>query len=167
MQITRKSKRQSGDNAMGVAEGTEDGLASSPSWARSEVSSDHSIGILESRVEEESAEPKLTRRVHSFNGLRSQPLTAWIRPLARPVGFYLVSRLAVLFAVLASEWLEPAVRGLRALASDWDGVWYLRIAQYGYPNAVFNEASSGGPGSRWTYLPAFPAAIRATHYVTT
>jgi hypothetical protein len=82
---------------------------------------------------------------------------ATLRALIKPSVYYIVSRVAVLFAALAGNWLVPRLRPLHALATAWDGSWYLKIAQHGYPHGLFNE----GIGSRWAFFPAFPAAIRA------
>jgi hypothetical protein len=90
------------------------------------------------------------------------PWTAWLRPLIRPGGYYLASRVAVLFAALASKWLFPRIHPLHLLGTGWDGRWFTKIAQFGYPHGIFNE----GRGSRWAFFPGFPAAIRGTHAVT-
>jgi hypothetical protein len=90
------------------------------------------------------------------------PWTARLRPLVRPSAYYLASRLAVVFAALASKWLYPRLNPVSLLGTGWDGGWFTRIAQYGYPHRIINE----GSGSRWAYFPGLPAAIRATHAVT-
>ena len=92
---------------------------------------------------------------------RSPQLITWsarLRQFARPTGYYILSRLLVLFAALASKWLVPRLHPLKALTSGWDGYWYTLIAQHGYPHQLFNE----NHGSRWAFFPAYPAAIRAT-----
>jgi hypothetical protein len=87
---------------------------------------------------------------------------ARLRPLIRPAAYYLASRVAVLFAALASKWMVPRLHPLQLLGNGWDGAWYTKIAQYGYPHRIFDEAH----GSRWAFFPGFPAAIRATEAVT-
>jgi hypothetical protein len=82
--------------------------------------------------------------------------------LARPIGFFLLSRVAVLFAALVSKWIFPNLSVPTVLGGSWDGGWYLRIAQYGYPDRLVND----GAGSRWAYLPAFPWVIRGVVTVT-
>jgi Dolichyl-phosphate-mannose-protein mannosyltransferase len=84
------------------------------------------------------------------------------RSLLRPATYYVMSRLAVLFAALAGTWLVPRLHLVRSLATAWDGSWYLRIVAHGYPHGLFNE----GDGSRWAFFPAFPAAIRGVADVT-
>jgi hypothetical protein len=94
--------------------------------------------------------------------LESRSWTSRLRPLVRPVGYFLASRVAVLFAALASTWLFPRIRLFRMLGTGWDGAWFTKIAQHGYPHQIFNE----GRGSRWAFFPGFPAAIRGTVTVT-
>ena len=84
--------------------------------------------------------------------------SARLTQFARPTGYYVLSRLLVLFAALASKWLVPRLHPLKALTSGWDGYWYTLIAQHGYPHQLFNE----NHGSRWAFFPAYPATIRAT-----
>jgi hypothetical protein len=83
---------------------------------------------------------------------------ARLKQFVRPTGYYVLSRLLVLFAALASKWLVPRLHPIKALTSGWDGYWYTLIAQHGYPHQLFNE----NHGSRWAFFPAYPAAIRAT-----
>ena len=81
----------------------------------------------------------------------------WTRDLSRPAGYFVLSRFGVLFAALVGKWIFPRLNVPFVLGSGWDGGWYLRIAQHGYPSHLVNEY---GSGSRWAFFPAFPAAIR-------
>jgi hypothetical protein len=85
-----------------------------------------------------------------------------LQPLARPCGYYALSRVAVFFAALMAKWMFPKIKVIHTMGSIWDGRWYLMIAQHGYPGRLFNE----GDGSRWAFFPAWPAAIRGTAAVT-
>jgi dolichyl-phosphate-mannose-protein mannosyltransferase len=85
-----------------------------------------------------------------------------LRPLARPCGYYLLSRLGVYFAALVAKWLFPKLHPISALGSMWDGAWYIKIAEHGYPAHLIQE----GDGSRWAFFPAWPAVLRATSIVT-
>jgi hypothetical protein len=85
-----------------------------------------------------------------------------LRPLARPCGYYLLSRIGVYFAALVAKWLFPKLHAINALGSMWDGAWYLKIASHGYPAHLIQE----GDGSRWAFFPAWPAAIRGTSALT-
>ena len=98
---------------------------------------------------------ELDRTTHT-PGLITWP--ARLKQFVRPTGYYILSRLLVLFAALASKWLVPRLHPFKALTSGWDGYWYTLIAQHGYPHQLFNE----NHGSRWAFFPAYPAAIRAT-----
>ena len=48
------------------------------------------------------------------------------------------------------------------MGTAFDGRWYLKIAQSGYPHRLYQE----GQGSRWAFFPGFPAAVRALAEVT-
>jgi hypothetical protein len=76
---------------------------------------------------------------------------------------YLGSRVVGYLAVLASTWLEPKLHVKQAYTA-WDGGWYLRIAEHGYPATLAPE--SNGHGNRWAFFPGFPFAIRVTKYLT-
>jgi hypothetical protein len=93
--------------------------------------------------------------------------------LARPLGLYLASRVAVMVAVATVVMLKlglinhgfqselwplipPGRPILRALGT-WDASWYLHIAAHGYPNAA---------GKSVAFLPLFPFVIRAVAVVT-
>src|ERR1700730_13466383 len=83
-------------------------------------------------------------------------LSARCRPLLRPTAYYLSSRVIVFAVAIVMSAIYPKLRVLQTLGSIWDGRWYLKIAQYGYPHHLVYE----GNGSRWAFFPAFPAAVR-------
>jgi hypothetical protein len=85
-----------------------------------------------------------------------------LAPLRRPTGYYLLSRAGVFFAALVAKWLFPKLHVISTMGSIWDGAWYLKIAQHGYPHRLFNE----GDGNRWAFFPAFPAIIRGLSSLT-
>jgi hypothetical protein len=90
---------------------------------------------------------------------------AWagrLRPFTRPCGYYVLSRIGVYFAALVAKWMFPRIHLINTLGSIWDGRWYLKIAQSGYPAHLFQE----GDGSRWAFFPAWPAIIRGTSALT-
>jgi Gpi18-like mannosyltransferase len=82
-------------------------------------------------------------------------------PLLRPGGYYLLSRIAMLFATVVAKWIVPKLP-ITLLGTLWDGHWYVLIAQQGYPNGINNVTEA----SPWAFFPAFPAAIRALAIVT-
>ena len=89
-------------------------------------------------------------------------LPVWGRPLLRPAAYFVVSRFALLGVALVAAAMFPALRVAQTLGTVWDGTWYLKIAQHGYPDRLFNEAD----GSRWAFFPGFPAAVRGVAEVT-
>ena len=88
--------------------------------------------------------------------------TTGLRPLLRPAAYYVASRVAVLAAALIATTIFPRLRVVQSMGSLWDGRWYLKIAEHGYPHQLVNE----GDGSRWAFFPAFPTAVRALAEVT-
>jgi hypothetical protein len=112
--------------------------------------------------------PQLPRVIQPDGALPSpsgRSRQAWARrlqPLARPCGYYFVSRIGVFFAALVARWMFPKFQVFASLGSMWDGAWYLKIAAHGYPSHLFQE----GDGSRWAFFPAWPAFIRGTSAIT-
>ncbi len=84
------------------------------------------------------------------------------RPLLRPAGYFVASRVVVFVVAIVMAVIYPKLRVGQALGSVWDGRWYLMIAQHGYPHHLVNE----GDGSRWAFFPAFPGAIRGLAELT-
>ena len=84
------------------------------------------------------------------------------RPLLRPTAYYLLSRAAVFATALVATSFIPKLRIVQTMGSAFDGRWYLKIAQSGYPHRLYQE----GQGSRWAFFPGFPAAVRALAEVT-
>jgi hypothetical protein len=82
--------------------------------------------------------------------------------VGRISAYFLASRVAVAFAVLAVKWLFPTFHAVNMLGSGWDGGWYTRIARYGYPHGLVPELG----GSRWGFFPALPMAERAVVELT-
>jgi hypothetical protein len=83
-------------------------------------------------------------------------------PLLRPAAYYLLSRAAMFAAALIATSFIPKLRIIRTMGTAYDGRWYLKIAQHGYPGRLYQE----GQGSRWAFFPGFPAAVRALSAVT-
>jgi hypothetical protein len=83
-------------------------------------------------------------------------------PLLRPAAYYLLSRFAVFAVALVATSFIPKLRIMQTMGTAFDGRWYLKIAQYGYPDRLYQE----GQGSRWAFFPGFPAAVRAVSEVT-
>ena len=64
-------------------------------------------------------------------------------------------------AIVATSFI-PKLRITHTMGTAFDGRWYLKIAQHGYPGRLYQE----GQGSRWAFFPGFPAAVRAVSEVT-
>jgi hypothetical protein len=89
-------------------------------------------------------------------------LAARCRPLLRPAGYFVASRVLVFVVGVVMAVIYPRLRVGQAFGSVWDGRWYLMIAQHGYPHHLVNE----GDGSRWAFFPAFPCVVRGLAEVT-
>ena len=85
-------------------------------------------------------------------------LIAPLRRFAFPIGVFLWSRLLVWIVALSVTWYKPEST-VRNSLTGWDAGWFLRIAEFGYPNSLAEEA---GGGSRWAFFPLFPFLIRIT-----
>ncbi|MFG2722574.1 hypothetical protein ACGFW5_30405 [Streptomyces sp. NPDC048416] len=52
------------------------------------------------------------------------------------------------------------------LATRWDSVYYLNIAEHGYSGAMVPACQEGGPTCKLAFFPLYPALIRAVCAVT-
>ena len=94
------------------------------------------------------------------------------RALQRPVAFlllvYAASRLVGLLAMwVSATWFQtPAGVGhlhpsVGDILGSWDGVWYERIAQHGYPVPLPADPETGRlTYSAWAFYPGFPMLVR-------
>jgi Gpi18-like mannosyltransferase len=83
----------------------------------------------------------------------------------RPIAIYLASRVLVLVAAATIDFVAPKSSLMDSLGR-WDGAWYLRIAQTGYPHSV--NVTQGLPGQNTiAFFPLFPLIVRALHSVLT
>ena len=100
--------------------------------------------------------------------LPATPQRGWVavarrgQPLLRPTGYFFLSRAAVLAAAFVVSSTVPRLRFVQNMGTAFDGRWYLKIAQHGYPDRLFQE----GQGSRWAFFPGFPATVRAVSEIT-
>jgi Mannosyltransferase (PIG-V) len=92
------------------------------------------------------------------------PFSRSVRRAWRPLAIYCAARLWMLLALLALVAVHRTTTFFRALAS-WDGGWYLRLAQHGYPHSI---PTSGGQTTQSTlgFFPLFPLAMRELHALT-
>lgn len=95
------------------------------------------------------------------------------RALRHPVifllGVYALTRvLALLAMVVSATWFQSPAGvghldpGLGDILGSWDGVWYERIAEHGYPIPLPADPETGLlTYSAWAFYPAFPMLVRA------
>lgn len=98
-------------------------------------------------------------------------LAGWAlhHPVRTILGAYLVSRAVSLVALwVAAEWFQnPAGVGhadpaLGDMVGLWDGVWYRRIVEDGYPVPLPVDADTGVVTySAWAFYPLYPYLVRA------
>ena len=97
----------------------------------------------------------------SFRALRARVVER-ARPLAVPLGAYAASRLVTHLAVALAAF--AAGKPVQEVLTTWDGRWYERIADYGYPVAVPHGEWAAGTGHRVqseiAFFPLYPMLIR-------
>jgi hypothetical protein len=88
-------------------------------------------------------------------------LPTWTPLVARPAAVYLASRVVVFTAFWTASRLAPTI-GLSTMVASWDGGWYLKAAEHGYPATLVH---GGGPASQSTiaFYPLYPLCVRAVH----
>lgn len=95
---------------------------------------------------------RLRREAH-----RLRHRSSGVADLAAPaLKVFVGVRLLVLVSVLVMHQLRPSY-DLYGVVNSWDGGWYLRIAQFGYPRAL------GHTFTRWAFFPLMPAIVKAVH----
>jgi len=109
--------------------------------------------------------------------LESRAADAWARwtalpPWAQALVVYVATRV-VAFVVLdrtarfqpQSVW-NPADPGYLGVVSLWDGDWYRRIAEGGYPSELPRNEAGQVLQNQWAFYPLFPAVARGVMEVT-
>ncbi len=114
-------------------------------------------------------EPPVDEAPRSLRSMTSLSASTVGRRLAvywKPLAMLAASRLVLLAVLWASKYVSgPAIGGISGghhfdRLAAWDGGWYVRAAQQGWPHAV--PTSHGVPVfSTLAFFPAFPLAIRA------
>lgn len=106
------------------------------------------------------------RRPGRRNRVRSVPDWAWVLVV------YAASRLfsGVLVARTARSQAPSDMSGpdpdYLSMTSLWDGYWYRRIAEGGYPPQVPRDAAGLAFQNEWAFYPLFPYLVRAVMSVT-
>jgi hypothetical protein len=99
----------------------------------------------------------------------SEGREGWVRRFRRwflfwPVVVYLVARLITIVFLLIVNLVDH--ESLAGRLHRWDGAWFLRAAQYGWPRHL-PMTQGHVAGNTIAFLPAFPLAIRWLSSATT
>lgn len=81
----------------------------------------------------------------------------------RLFAFVVISRVARFQA--ASVW-TPAAPGYLDVVSLWDGDWYRKVAEDGYPSTLPRDAAGQVQQNQWAFYPLFPAVARLVMLAT-
>jgi hypothetical protein len=88
---------------------------------------------------------------------------AWLRP-AQVAGIGLAAVAAHVFAVMTAVKMQPGLR-VREELVDWDGRWYLALAQHGYPTHIPPGAGDIAQNTAGFY-PLYAVLVRVTTTLT-
>lgn len=116
----------------------------------------------------------------ALQGLRHPAYAVWF-----PLAVYAATRLIdVLFILIAARhqialstglpslagykiWEpSPASPSYGAVASNWDGQWYLSIATYGYPTTIPRDSAGHALQNQWGFYPVYPLLVGAIMRIT-
>ncbi|WP_019160016.1 hypothetical protein [Brevibacterium senegalense] len=108
--------------------------------------------------------PRLFDRTHLVRAARAVlTLPVWLQALA----VYLVSRLmalGIMAMVVRTQPDSPWTTGTRTSLNDflnfWDGGWYRRIAEEGYPTALPVYETGEIAQNQWAFYPLHPLMVR-------
>lgn len=97
----------------------------------------------------------------------------WTTLTGQVVLLYAVTRVisAIMLAATAPQQLPaPMTGGERVgyfgFTAIWDGEWYQRVAEYGYPSTLPTDAAGGVRQNQWAFYPLFPMAARLFIWLT-
>ena len=82
---------------------------------------------------------------------------------SRPIGIYLASRVVVVIAMWFASRLSPR-HSVAAIASFWDGAWYLHAAKDGY-SAILPAGVNDAGQSTHAFFPLYPFCMRVVHSI--
>jgi hypothetical protein len=125
-------------------------------------------GICEREAEVKVQEPGTGLVGHADDvgtvriGWRPSTWPAWLQVLAiyaasRLFDFLLLSRIA---RFQPGTWMNPADPGYAGFLSMWDGFWYRRIAETGYPSTLPVNAEGLVQFNEWAFYPLYPMSVR-------
>jgi hypothetical protein len=104
--------------------------------------------------------------------LRRPPFAIWF-PLAVYAATRLVDALFILIAARHQIALSgiidgylvtrpsPSTPGYATVASNWDGQWFMQIANVGYPKFLPRDSAGSITMNAWAFPPAYPILVRA------
>ena len=86
----------------------------------------------------------------------------WVKALLVYGATRVVSTLLLLWVAEAADPRSPvgAHPGFLRLSTIWDGTFYLRIVQHGYPSTLPVNPDGGTGANPWAFLPVYPALVR-------
>ncbi|HSF97115.1 MAG TPA: hypothetical protein VLA55_00380 [Ornithinibacter sp.] len=101
-------------------------------------------------------------------GRRALGARALGRPVLTILAVYVVSRVVALVALwVAATWFQAPAGvghddpGLGDMFGLWDGIWYERIAEDGYPVPLPVDADTGEVTySAWAFYPLYPSLVK-------
>jgi hypothetical protein len=85
--------------------------------------------------------------------------------IVRPLAIYVASRAVTYFALGAAAYVSPTYT-LRDVFGIWDSLWYVMLAESGYPHAVPRGPGGVVQQSPIAFFPVFPMAARALSRAT-
>ena len=91
----------------------------------------------------------------------AQVLLVWV------IGRVVTTALLQVFAAnQAQTWQTPAHPDLWTFQSIWDGEWYRRIAEGGYPSVLPRNDEGRVTENAWAFMPVFPFLVRGIMLLT-
>lgn len=101
----------------------------------------------------------------SRSGLWSWRFSSWpawtqvlaIYAFSRLVDYLIIGRVARFQAPSAWSKADPGYSGILSL---WDGDWYRKIAETGYPSTLPVDAAGAVQQNEWAFYPMFPMTVR-------
>ena len=97
----------------------------------------------------------------------------WTTLTGQVVLLYAVTRVVsgIMLAATAPQQLPAPMTGgepvgYLGFTAIWDGEWYQRIAEYGYPSTLPTDAAGGVRQNQWAFYPLFPMAARLLMWLT-
>lgn len=96
-------------------------------------------------------------------GRRFSLWPAWLQVLtiyvaSRLFDYVLLSRVA---RIQPGTWMNPPHPGYEGFLSMWDGFWYRRIAETGYPPTLPVDHQGLVQFNEWAFYPLYPMSVRA------